>query len=434
MSKVAQVGRIDPERDAAERSVSQLKDQILELLGREAALAETANAICLAYEQLQSGTHCSILILEGQRLRVVAGPTLPDAYNAAIDGIRIGPSVGSCGTAAYLGTQIIAEDIDTDPRWDAYRETANAAGLKACWSTPLFNAAHEVVATFAIYYSRPNRPSLRDLQTVKQFAWLATIAVERHLTDKRLGEALAAAHAASIKEAQLQAATEAKSAFLAHISHELRTPLNVISNYTTLLRDQLEETGPTELLEDVGKIEIASRHLVSVINQVLDLAKIEAGRLELTPETFEIAPFLKDLSALVSPLAEANRDRLTIACPPDPGRIHADPLRLRQALINLLGNACKFTKDGAVTLTVDATTDEVAFRVADTGIGMNADQLARIFQPFAQADSTIARTYGGTGIGLVLAKRFAEMMGGTLTVTSAPGAGSTFLMTLPRAA
>jgi PAS domain S-box-containing protein len=230
-----------------------------------------------------------------------------------------------------------------------------------------------------------------------------------------------------------EAANETKSRFLASTSHELRTPLNAILGYSEMLVEQATEDGHAEYLADLGKIHSAGQHLLSVINDILDLSKIEAGKMELYLETFELRPLVDEVATTVRPLVGKRGNRLDVAAADGLGTMHGDKTRLRQVLLNLLSNASKFTEAGTITLSVERDGAEMLFRVVDTGIGMSPDQMGRLFEAFSQADATIASKYGGTGLGLTISRLFCRMMGGDVTVQSAPGAGSTFTVRLPAA-
>ncbi|MCU0291106.1 MAG: response regulator [Thermoanaerobaculaceae bacterium] len=258
-------------------------------------------------------------------------------------------------------------------------------------------------------------------------------ATVRDITDrKRAEEAMRAA-----KEAA-DAANHAKSTFLASMSHELRTPLNAILGYSEMLQEDAQGHGLDEMVADINKIHAAGSHLLGLINDILDLSKIEAGRMELFLESFEIAPMLSEVVETVRNLATRNGNTLEVRCPDDIGEIHADLTRTRQVLFNLISNASKFTQDGVITLAAerhpgfrDDEMDWVVFTVTDTGIGMTPDQVERLFQPFTQADASTTRRYGGTGLGLAITRHFCRMMGGDIAVTSEPGRGSTFFVRLP---
>ncbi|MDT8436219.1 MAG: response regulator, partial [Gemmatimonadota bacterium] len=234
-----------------------------------------------------------------------------------------------------------------------------------------------------------------------------------------------------------EAASRAKSQFLASMSHELRTPLNAIIGYSEILQEDAEETGQEGFVPDLQKIHSAGRHLLALINDILDLSKIEAGRMELHVETFEAGELLEQVATTVRPLIEKNGNRLTIVGADRLGTIRSDSTRLRQVLLNLLSNAAKFTSEGTVALEAERDTppdgpgEWISVAVRDSGIGMTDEQLERLFEAFSQADSSIAKRYGGTGLGLAISRRFCRLMGGDIYVDSAPGAGSTFTVRLP---
>src|SRR6267154_2547882 len=231
------------------------------------------------------------------------------------------------------------------------------------------------------------------------------------------------------KSRQLEMASQHKSQFLANMSHELRTPLNAIIGLTEMMYTNAARFGTEKATEPLRRVHRAGSHLLGLINQVLDLSKIEAGKLELSPETVTLAPLIDEVIGTARQLAEQNKNRLVVESQENLGSLTVDPMRLRQILLNLLSNACKFTKDGRVTLRVRKVVDGrnwIEFAVADTGIGMTPEQQAKLFEEFTQADSSTARQYGGTGLGLAITRKLARMMGGDVTVTSELGKGSVF--------
>ncbi|EFO80534.1 Signal transduction histidine kinase [Oscillochloris trichoides DG-6] len=240
-----------------------------------------------------------------------------------------------------------------------------------------------------------------------------------------------------------EAASRAKSTFLANMSHELRTPLNAIIGYSELLIEDAVDAQEEDLESDLRRIHRAGTHLLGLISDILDISKIEAGKMDLRYEYFALPPMLSDVDLTVAPLASQRGNRYITQYSGQPGSIYADPVRVRQILINLLGNACKFTENGTISLRIAIEGDDYAaghdkstgnailFEVTDTGIGMSEDQMARLFQPFTQADDSTTRKYGGTGLGLALTRYFCQMMGGTVDVVSRLGQGSTFMVRLP---
>ena len=238
-----------------------------------------------------------------------------------------------------------------------------------------------------------------------------------------------------LSQQQVEAATRAKSEFLANMRHELRTPLNAITLYSELLQESAEEAGRASDVADLARVRTASNHLLGLINDILDLSKIEAGKMELNLEPFDVRRMTDELVASIEALVRKNGNRLVVRAAPEVGTMHADATKTRQILFNLLSNAAKFTSGGQVTLEIARResngADVVELTVTDTGIGLTDDQQSRLFRPFTQADSSISRKYGGTGLGLALVWRFCQLMGGTVGVESRAGQGAKFTVRLP---
>jgi GAF domain-containing protein/DNA-binding response OmpR family regulator/anti-sigma regulatory factor (Ser/Thr protein kinase) len=282
------------------------------------------------------------------------------------------------------------------------------------------------VGTLSADNRRSRVPILPDtVELLTTFASHAAVAVENARLFREIAD----------KRAKLEVASRHKSEFVANMSHELRTPLNAIIGYSEMLEEDAADLDGGRLLPDLRKINAAGKHLLELINAVLDLSKIEAGKMELYLEEFGVARLVQDIAAVIQPLAARNGNRLAVECDPAVGAMRADVTKVRQALFNLLSNACKFTERGTVSLAVSREVldgeEWLTFRVRDSGIGMTPEQMARLFQEFSQADAATTRRFGGTGLGLALSRRLCRMMGGDVTVESESGQGSTFTVRLP---
>jgi signal transduction histidine kinase len=313
-------------------------------------------------------------------------------------------------------------DCEADPEYKA-PDVLRLAGNRALLGVPLLREGIPIgVLNLTRSTARPFTDKQIELATT--FADQAVIAIE----NVRLFDEI------QDKSRQLAEASERKSQFLASMSHELRTPLNAIIGLTEMMVANAARFGTEKALEPLRRVNAAGTHLLSLINEVLDLSKIEAGKLELNPEPVNLARLVDEVIGTAGQLAEKNQNRLIVEVPENVGALTADSMRLKQILLNLLSNACKFTKEGEVALRARKVADGrdwVELAVADTGIGLTAEQQAKLFQEFTQADSLTARRYGGTGLGLALSRKLARMMGGDVTVTSDPGKGSVFTVRLP---
>jgi len=337
--------------------------------------------------------------------------------------IPLAPARGSVvGRTVQEGSTVHVPDVLTDPEYKL-PEWAKQARIRTGLGIPLLREGSPIGVIFlARSIVRPFTD--REIELATTFADQAVIAME----NVRLFDEI------QDKNRQLAEASERKSQFLASMSHELRTPLNAIIGLTEMMVTSAARFGTEKALEPLHRVNAAGKHLLDLINEVLDLSKIEAGKLELNVEAVDLARLIDEVIGTAGQLADKNQNRLIVEAQENVGALAADSLRLKQILLNLLSNACKFTKEGEVALRVRKVADGrdwVELAVADTGIGLTAEQQAKLFQEFTQADSLTARRYGGTGLGLALSRKLARMMGGDVTVTSEAGKGSVFTVRLP---
>ena len=342
--------------------------------------------------------------------------------------VRAFPMVPERGTImgrALLEGQVVhVNDVTADPEY-TWPEAQKLGGFRTVLGVPMLRDGVPV-GVLALTRSEVRPFTEKQIGLVSTFADQAAIAIE----NVRLFDEI------QDKNRQLAEASEHKSQFLASMSHELRTPLNAVIGLTEMMVTNAARFGTEKALEPLRRVNAAGSHLLSLINEILDLSKIEAGKLDLNLEPVNLSRLIDEVIGTAGQLAEKNKNRLVIEAQENLGRLNADSMRLKQILLNLLSNACKFTKEGEVTLRVRKVADGrdwVELAVADSGIGMTAGQQAKLFQDFTQADSLTARRYGGTGLGLAISRKLARMMGGDVTVTSEPGKGSVFTVRLPAA-
>jgi GAF domain-containing protein len=362
---------------------------------------------------------------DGKLLRAAAAYNVSPELREFVDKNPIAPGRHSISARAALERRTVhVPDIQDDPEY-AYA-VRDERPIRTTLAVPMLKG-DDLVGTITIYRLELKPFTDKQIALVETFADQAVIAIE----NVRLFEEI------QDKNRQLELASQNKSQFLSSMSHELRTPLNAIIGLTEMMVTNAARFGTDKALEPLRRVNAAGTHLLSLINEVLDLSKIEAGKLELNPEMIDLTRLLEEVIGTAEQLAEKNRNRLIVEAQENVGALKADPMRLKQVLLNLLSNACKFTKEGEVALRVRKVADGrdwVELAVADTGIGLTAEQQAKLFQEFTQADSLTARRYGGTGLGLALSRKLARMMGGDVTVTSEPGKGSVFTVRLPAGA
>jgi signal transduction histidine kinase len=348
-----------------------------------------------------------------------------DEYEAyirqSLPGVKPGRGTIS-GRIALERKSIQIPDILGDPEF-AWFESQRLGKHRTLLGVPLLREGI-LIGLVGLGRNKVQPFTERQVALVETFADQAAIAIE----NVRLFDEI------QDKSKQLAEASERKSQFLASMSHELRTPLNAIIGLTEMMVTNAACFGTEKAQEPLRRVNAAGAHLLGLISEVLDLSKIEAGKLELNREPVHLGPLIDEVIGTTAQLAEQNRNSLVVECQENLAPLTVDPMRLRQILFNLLSNACKFTEQGRVALRVRKVTDGrdwVEFAVSDTGIGMTAEQLAKLFEEFSQADSLTARRYGGTGLGLAITRKLARMMGGDATVTSEAGKGSVFTVRLP---
>jgi GAF domain-containing protein/CheY-like chemotaxis protein len=361
-----------------------------------------------------------------QEFHLQASHRMEDELVAALRAAPIKLGEGATGQAALRREPIQLPDIGAEYAYSATRIRTVLLGLgyRSVLAVPLLSE-QRILGVLTVWRQAAGRFPEEVVNLLQTFAGQSALAIQ----NARLFRELEA------KSRELEVASRHKSEFLANMSHELRTPLNAIIGYSEMLQEEAQDQRAEGFVPDLQRIHAAGKHLLELINAVLDLSKIEAGKMELYLETFDIGPLVRDVAAVLDPLAQKNANRLEIHCAPDVGAMRADLTKLRQALFNLLSNACKFTERGVVSLAVTRETaadgDAIAFTVSDSGIGMTPEQMTRLFEEFGQADASTTRRYGGTGLGLALSRRLCRMMGGDITVESEPGRGSTFTIRLP---
>jgi signal transduction histidine kinase/DNA-binding response OmpR family regulator len=378
-------------------------------------LVESASRLCRAEQ-------AAILRMRDGQFHIIAAHGSDEfkhymqAHPIAIDRSSV------TGRAALEGRIVQVADVLNDPEYANY-ETQRVGGYRTVLGVPLLRAGSAIGAVL-LTRSEVQPFTQQQIDLITTFADQAVIAIANVSLFDEIQD----------KSRQLEQASQHKSQFLANMSHELRTPLNAIIGYSEILQEDAVDLGQDNLVADLKKIESAGRHLLGLINDILDLSKIEAGKMDIYLEDVEIVPLLEEVRSIIVPMAEKNANVLEYRLADNLGSMHTDRTKLKQSLLNLFSNGSKFTQNGRLTLNVRRfETDKpmVSFAVSDTGIGMTEEQLGRLFQAFNQADASTTKKYGGTGLGLAITRNFCQLLGGNVTVTSKPGEGSTFTIVLP---
>jgi len=530
-----------------------IRSHVFELIVEGASLEAIMDVLCRETEDADPDMRCTVLLLQpdGRHVRHLAGPSMPDFYNEAVDGLEIGPMVGSCGTAMFTGQRVIVSDVLNHPFWEPYREIVKAVGFAACWSQPILSKNAKVLGSFAMYLDEAREPTEEELTLIEAQAKLAGIAIERQQTEAALQESEArfrdfaetsadwfweqdsefrftyistshfevtglhpeenygktrreigaifaseaelAAHEATLvaqkpfselryyrvgpqgdvlhfsisgkpvfgaggeflgyrgsgrdmteivrAEAALEyerdkadLANRAKSAFLANMSHEFRTPLNGIIGYLEVMSSDIgRDFGPDKVQNIVGDLRTASRHLLSLIDDVLDLSRIEAGLENHNPVAFELREVVAGSIEMVRSLAVQKSIEIVTDLEESNSRAFADPKHVNQALLNILSNAVKYSPaDSSVRVAMTCNGGD-AFRVEirDEGPGIPKSDLNRVFEPFERGRDIEVSGESGTGLGLPLTKRLLETNGGSIAIECNAPKGTTAVIHLP---
>jgi signal transduction histidine kinase/ActR/RegA family two-component response regulator len=427
------------------QSVVEGERRILELIATGAELIQVLDAIALLFEAQTQAVRATITIIEnGTTMRRGAAPSLPESYWNELDGLPIGVGVGSCGTAAATKQRVIVQDIATDPLWEHCKVLVLPLGLCACWSTPILATDGEVLGTFGIYDEVARLPTQEQLDLADRTSRLAAIALERQRGTRRI-QSLHEQLEERIRERTQQlefavqelqnarekaeAASAAKSVFLANMSHEIRSPLTAVLGFAQLLGNA-GNLSPKHR-EMVSAIQAGGEHLLTLINGVLEMSKIESGHVSLNKSEFELRSVLAEVECIFRLSAQSKGLTFAIEVEPEvPAVIGTDAGKLRQVLVNLVGNAIKFTEQGGITIRVRSLPPlddrvDLEFEIEDSGTGISEEGQDLLFRPFVQVGRGKLQP-GGTGLGLAISKNFVSVMGGSISVESRLGVGSSF--------
>jgi signal transduction histidine kinase len=428
MENVRLFAELQARTDQLAKSVQELRalGEVSQAVNSTLDLESLLSTIVTKAVQLSGTDAGTIYVFDGrsQEFRMRASYGMDDALIAAVNGqhIRMGETIVSRAVLQRKPVQIY--DVQHEPSLPVL-DVILRAGFRGHLTIPLVGA-DGIVGALVVRRKQPGEFPQSTVDLLQTFAAESVLAIQ----NARLF------HDVADKSRQLELASQHKSQFLANMSHELRTPLNAIIGVSEMLLEDARDLKRDDEIEPLERVLRSAYHLLALINDILDLSKIEAGRMELHLESFPLTPLIEDVGKTIEPMATKNGNRIIVDCPRGIGTIHADQTRFRQALLNLASNANKFTEKGTVTIAAhqgqESGGEWVTIAVADTGIGMTPEQIGKLFQEFSQASSATASKYGGTGLGLVISRHFCRMMGGDITVESEPGHGSTFTIRLPR--
>ena len=416
------------------------QNRILRLIARGESLPLVLEQIARLGERLMEGALCSVLLVDDALvLRHGAAPSLPAAYCSAIDGVTAGPGVGSCGTAVFERRRVIVADIATHPYWQDYKELALSHGLSACWSDCILDRAGGALGSFAVYYRECREPQPGEFDVIDGLSDLAAIAIERHRADQRqsrlIQELAEQGQRLSAAICKAQDASRAKSDILTNMSHELRTPLNAIVGFSEVMANEvLGPLGSGRYKEYAGDIRRAGLYLHDLIGELLDMAKIEAGSRKLDLERIDAASEVDETVRMMHPRAAAGQVTLELNLTSAPPFAVADRRAFRQIVLNLVGNAVKFTPPGgSVSVRMGNAAGATRFEVRDTGCGIAADKIDQLGTPFFRIENPQSRTTEGTGLGLAISKSLIQLHGWSFRLESTLGRGTTVTVEIPDA-